>query len=152
MIRITDQYFWNVVFLFFYLCLLTMASIILNSGAYIPIEKLSLYDVTLIALASQRLIRLFVYDNITKFFREQFYVAQVSKTGEVVLFKPERGPRRTIVDLLTCVWCFGLWATSVVAFFYMLTPWAAFPVLILALASVATVFQNISRLIANKID
>lgn len=147
--RITDQYFWNVVFLVFFSVLVFMATIILQSEAYKLYTELTFIDFTLITLASFRLIRLVVYDKIFAFFREQFYDAEEYK-GKVLLVKPENGPRRTLADLLSCPWCFGIWATAMISFFYLLTPYAMFPILVLALSSVATFLQILANLIGWK--
>jgi hypothetical protein len=92
-----------------------------------------------------------IYDKIFAFFREQFYDASEYK-GQVVLTKPERGPRRTLADLLSCPWCFGVWATAMVSFFYLLTPYAFFPVLFLALSAAASVLQIGSNLVGWKAE
>ena len=149
--RITDQYFWNVVFLVFFSVLVFMATIILESEAYKSYTELTLIDFTLITLASFRLIRLVVYDKIFAFFREQFYDAEEYK-GKVLLVKSENGPRRTLADLLSCPWCFGIWSTAMISFFYLLTPYAMFPILVLALSSVATFLQILANLIGWKAE
>lgn len=149
--RITDQYFWNVVFLLFFIVLIFMGAVILEEEAYHTYETLTLLDYVLITLASFRIIRMVIYDKIFAFFREQFYDATENK-GEVLLVKPERGPRRTLADLLSCPWCFGVWSTAMVAFFYLLTPYAFFPVLFLALASVASFLQLLSNLVGWKAE
>lgn len=149
--RITDQYFWNVIFLVFFLCLVFMGAVILDGEAYKTYENLLLTDYILIALASFRIIRMVVYDKIFAFFREQFYDATEYK-GKVVLVKPESGPRRTLADLLTCPWCFGVWATAMVSFFYLLTPYAFFPVLFLAISAVASFLQILANLIGWKAE
>jgi hypothetical protein len=78
--------------------------------------------------------------------REQFY--DVKKIGKgYTLVKPATGPRRTLADLFSCPWCFGLWATASVTFFYLITPYAYFFVLFLALASVASFFQVLTNMI-----
>ncbi len=151
MIRITDQYFWNFVFSVFFLVLVGMGLLILDTEARLAPADLTWLDVVLITLASQRLVRLFVYDHVTKWFREQFYDAKVLKT-KVTLHKPERGPRRTIVTLLSCPWCFGMWATASVAFFYLLTPYAYFPVLLLAVSSLASMVQIGANLLGHKAE
>ncbi len=152
MIRITDQYFWNIVFTIFFLSLVGTASIILKTEGYRPIASFTVTDFVLITLATHRLIRLFVYDAMTKFFREQFYDAQVNKRGEVMLYKPESGPRRTLADLMSCPWCFGVWAAASVVFFYALTPYAYYPVLFLAVASVASTLQLTTNLIGHRAE
>jgi hypothetical protein len=147
MIRVTDQYFWNFVFSIFFVILLVMAAIILHTESRIPLTDLTFVDYALVTLATWRLIRLFVYDVITRFIREQFYdVVKVGKAYELV--KPESGPRRTIADLLSCPWCFGMWAGAVVIFFYLITPYALYPTILLAVSAVATFFQNVGLLVA----
>ncbi len=149
--RVTDQYFWNVVFLIFFLCLVFLAIVILDSEAYKTYAELVLVDYVLITLASFRVIRMVIYDKIFAFFREQFYDAKEYK-GEIVLTKAESGPRRTIAELLACPWCFGVWSAAMVTFFYLLTPYAFFPVLFLALSAVASFLQILSNLIGWKAE
>ena len=151
MIRITDQYFWNFVFGVFFLLLIVMGAIILETEARVPLVDLELVDYVLITLASWRVTRLFVYDAITKMIREQFW--DVKKVGRgYQLDKPKTGPRRTIADLLSCPWCFGVWATASVTFFYLITPYAVFPVVLLALSAVATFLQITSNLVGHKAE
>jgi hypothetical protein len=149
--RITDQYFWNVVFLVFFSILVFLATVVLESLAYKPYEELMLVDFALITLASFRLVRMVIYDKIFAFFREQFYDVTEYK-GNVVLVKPEHGPRRTLADLLSCPWCFGVWATAMVSFLYLLTPYAFYPVLLLALSAVVSMLQITSNLIGWKAE
>jgi len=151
MIRITDQYFWNVVFLVFFLLLVVMGAIILQTESRIPLSELSLVDYILITLATWRLTRLFLYDVITKFFREQFWdLVKVGKGYEME--KPKFGPRRTLADLLSCPWCFSTWSAAIVIFFYLLTPYAVFPVLILAFSVVASFLQIVANLVGHKAE
>jgi hypothetical protein len=144
--RFTDQYFWNLIFLAFFFGLIFFGTFVLEHGAIKPYETLTFTDYALITLASWRLIRLVVYDKIFAFFREQFFDA-VEEEGGMILIKPERGPRRTLADLVTCPWCIGIWMAAMVSFFYLLTPYAFFPVLFLALSAVATFFQLLSSMI-----
>jgi hypothetical protein len=151
MLRVTDQYFWNFVFGLFFLLLIIMGAIILETEARIPFVDLELVDYVLITLASWRVTRLFVYDNITKMIREQFWdVKKVARGYE--LDKPKTGPRRTLADLLSCPWCFGVWATATVTFFYLITPYAVFPIVILALSAVASLLQILSNLVGHKAE
>jgi hypothetical protein len=148
MIRITDQYFWNFVFLVFYVVLLVMAVIILETESRFLEMDLQLIDYILMTLATWRLIRLFAYDIITRFFREQFWdLKKVGRGFELV--KPATGPRRTIADLLGCPACLGVWMGSTVVFFYLLTPYAFIPVVILAISVVAQFLQNLGTLVGN---
>jgi len=151
MIRITDQYFWNLVFSLFFFGVMVMAAIILETESRIAFTELTLVDYVLITLATWRVTRLFIYDAITKFIREQFWdLVTVGKKSE--LEKPRFGPRRTIADLLSCPWCFSIWAAAVVIFFYLITPYAVYPVMLLALSAVATFLQLLSNLVGHKAE
>jgi Protein of unknown function (DUF1360) len=151
MFRVTDQYFWNFVFSVFFLILIVMGAIILEGETRIPFEELSLTDYVLMSLATWRLTRLFVYDAITKFIREQFW--DVVKVGKgFALEKPKFGPRRTLADLLSCPWCFGMWAAATVIFFYLLTPFAIFPIMLLAIGAVGSFLQILSNLVGHKAE
>jgi hypothetical protein len=153
MIRITDQYFWNFVFGVFFVGIFVMGMIILDTEAYLTRETLTVVDVLLITLATFRLTRLFVYDAITKFIREQFLDVEVAARGnKMTLVKPKTGPRRTLADLFSCPWCFGLWAASTITFFYLLTPMAHFPTLVLAIAGVATFIQLLANMVGWKAE
>ncbi len=128
-----------------------MGSIILETESRIVLDELSTVDFVLMTLATWRLTRLFVYDNITKFIREQFW--DVVKVGKgYALEKPKVGPRRTLADLLTCPWCISVWAAAVVIFFYLVTPYATYPIMLLALSAVATFLQLLSNLVGNKAE
>lgn len=144
--RITNQYLWNLFFLLFFIGLIVFATLVLEGRARISYEALTFVDFALIALASWRVTRLVVYDKIFAFFREQFYDT-IGDDDEVVLLKPKKGPRRTLADLLSCPWCFGVWAGATVTFFYLLTPYAIFPVLFLALSAIASFFQVLSNFV-----
>jgi len=151
MIRVSDQYFWNVVFAIFFVILIVLGAIILETESRIPLTELSLTDYVLITLAAWRVTRLFVYDAITKFFREQFW--DVVKVGRGYrLEKPKVGPRRTIADLLSCPWCFGVWASAAVTFFYLLTPYMIFPTILLAISAVATFLQLLANMVGYKAE
>lgn len=128
-----------------------MGAIILETESRIVLDELSTVDFVLMTLATWRLTRLFVYDNITKFIREQFW--DVVKVGKgYTLEKPKVGPRRTLADLLTCPWCISVWAAAVVIFFYLVTPYATYPIMLLALSSVATFLQLLSNLVGHKAE
>ena len=119
---------------------------LLQTYGYFSPFAANYFDLLLITLASFRLIRLVVYDKIFAFFREQFWNA-TEVNGELVLTKPARGPRRTLAELLLCPWCFGVWASATVSFFYFLTPYAFYPTLFMAIAAVASLLQLLANLI-----
>jgi hypothetical protein len=149
--RITDQYIWNVIFLTFFLVLVFMGTVILDGEATERISTLTFFDFFIMMLATARLTRLMVYDKITAFFREQF-LDPVESRGGYVLEKPLGGLRRTMSDLLSCPWCVSVWASATVAFFYVLTPYAFYPVLFLALSAMATLLQLLANMIGWKAE
>ena len=151
MLRITDQYFWNFVFTVFFLIVVTVFAIILETESRIPYAELTLTDFVLITLASWRVTRLFVYDAVTKWFREQFWDAKKVGKG-FVLEKPKVGPRRTLADLFSCPWCFGVWASALVIFCYLVTEWAYYPILFLAISAVATFLQLLANLVGHQAE
>jgi hypothetical protein len=151
MIRVSDQYFWNFVFSVFFIILIILGAIILETESRIPLTDLSVVDYVLITLATWRLVRLFVYDAVTKFLREQFW--DVVKVGRGYrLEKPKTGARRTLADLFSCPWCFGVWAAAIVTFFYLITPYAVFPIILLGISAVATSLQLLSNLVGHKAE
>lgn len=151
MVRVTDQYFWQFVFGIFFIILVIMGAIILQTESRIPLADLTLVDYVLITLASWRLTRLFVYDTATKFIREQFW--DVKKVGRGYrLERPKTGPRRTLTELFDCPWCMGVWTTALTTFFYLMTPYAIFPVVLLALSSLATFLQLLANLVNGRVE
>ena len=149
--RITDQYFWNFVFTVFFLILIVMGAIILETESRVRFAELTTMDFVLMTLATWRLTRLMIYDTVTKFVREQFW--DVVKVGKgFALEKPPTGPRRTVADLLSCPWCFGVWAAALVIFLYLITPYAIYPILLLAVSAVASFLQILSNLVGHKAE
>jgi hypothetical protein len=140
MIKITDQYFWNLVFLLFYGFLLVMAVIILETESRIALAEITLFDLSLIVLAAWRLTHFFSSDHTTKFLREQLYDLKPT-TKSLSLEKPKTGPRRALIDLISSSYSFGLAMTSLVTFFYLLTTYAFYPVVILALSGAVAIIQ-----------
>ena len=96
--------------------------------------EISTFDFILLSLATFRLIRLFVYDKVSLFVREYFA-------------DEKSGPKKTIGDLLGCPWCFGVWAGTLLVFFYYVMPMAWFVILILAVSGVASFIQILINMI-----
>ena len=146
-----DQNFWNIIYSIIFLCFCTILfKILVTVNGSLP-TSISFFDLSLVILATFRLTRLFVYDKITRFVRDIFFHSLESYTenGVTHFAKKERthGPLRTIYELLTCPWCFSIWASVTVSFFYFLTPLAWFPILILAISGLATILQIITNMI-----
>ncbi len=150
-----DQGFWNFVFSLFFGILFGTAMFFLYRWGRLP-TSMPLFDFFLIALATFRLTRLFVYDKITQFVRDWFLVKEVraGEGGELIVIRSSyvSGPLRTISELLACPWCFGIWAAFVVLFFYALTPLSWFPILLLAVAGVGSFIQIVANMIGWKAE
>jgi Protein of unknown function (DUF1360) len=144
MIKITDQYFWNFVFLAFFGFLVAMATIILETESRIPLADLGLFDVGLITLAAWRLTRFLAEDLTTKFIREQFY--EVKETARALtLEKPLTGPRRTVLDIINSPWSLGLGMTALVLFLYLLSPYFVYPLIIAAVAAIVALLSRAAQ-------
>lgn len=151
MTRSDDQNFWNFVYaVFFALFFLGLTYVLYRVNGELP-TSITFFDALLIVFATARVVRLFIYDRITRFIRDWFveYKEIYSELGVTYLeaHQPGNGPLRTASDLLSCPWCFGLWAGLILTFFYYLTPLAWFPIFVLAVSTVATLFQLLANLI-----
>jgi hypothetical protein len=143
--RITNQYIWNFILSLFFIVLLVVASMGIAQYSTMTVRDLGLFDLAIITLATWRLIRLFVYDAISTFFRDQF-LDEVLQNGEKVLVKPARGLRRALAELIACPWCVGVWFAAMVTALYVLAPVLHFVFYILALSAIATYLQILSNL------
>ena len=127
-------HFWHTNLSLFFAALAIVAYHYLAVHALLP-SFIPLADFLLIALATMRLVRLFTYDAITSFIREWFYGAK------------EKSLMEAFGTLINCPWCMGLWFSLVVLFFYFLSPISWYAILVLALASVASMLQLLANLI-----
>ncbi len=138
-----DQNFWNFWLLVFSAVLLVAEIWILAVLDKIP-TSIGVFDCILIALASFRLTRLFVYDAIMHFLRDLFLTREVLYVEGQVRVMREKHPdglRRAISDLFSCPWCTGLQVAMLVVFFYYLSPLSWIVILMFAVGGVATLVQ-----------
>lgn len=142
-----EQNVWHVIFSLLFFALIGSGYLLLERGQY-P-SHISLFDAAILALATFRLTRLFVYDHITQFVRDLFLTVRAPAVvgGEFEREKPATGPRRTLAKLLGCPWCFGVWAGFSVAFFYFLTPHAWFFLFAIALSGIGSLLQVLANLL-----
>ncbi|MCM3338194.1 DUF1360 domain-containing protein [Paenibacillus sp. MER TA 81-3] len=101
----------------------------------------------LLFLASYRLTRLIVFDEITAFLRRPFVEERfhTDETGAIYAVIDEKGGRfhAFMRKLLTCYWCVGVWSAAVVGAAYLLIPDIAYPlVLVLAIAGAAGILES----------
>lgn len=148
--RKSDQNLWNFLFSLLFLGLLGGAFLLLKRNLETLPRSLPLTDLLLLALATFRLTRLFVYDKITLWFRSLFLDSRENTLDGVVYIertKPFSGPRRTISDLLACPWCISVWFALLLSTLYFLAPWSWYLILMLAISSVATLLQLFANLL-----
>ncbi len=125
-------HFWYATLSVFYLALAyVLYTWLAASGKLATFVPLG--DFVLIALATQRLVRLFAYDSITGFIRSWFDEAAPDSFAH------------TCGSLIGCPWCLGLWFALVVVFAYFATPVAWYAILVLALSSVAAYLQLLAN-------
>jgi hypothetical protein len=150
MLKFTDQYFWNIVLLAFFAFLVVMGSIILETEARMAYSEIGFLEGAALLLATWRLVRFLSSDSTTKFFREQFY--DLKKTARSYSLEvPKTGPRRTILELLLNPWNLSLGVGAGVLFLYLLTSYAVYPVVILALSGIVALLEVVTNFFSNQI-
>lgn len=123
----TDQDKWNFISSMVFLFLVIILAAFLKNKIG-PDYQISAYDFILLILATFRLVRLFTYDSVTGYIRR--YLARF-----------EKGPGKTMSDLINCPWCTGIWMSLVTVFVYFIIPYLWVLILILALAGAGTIIQ-----------
>ncbi|MEH7177464.1 DUF1360 domain-containing protein [Neobacillus vireti] len=113
--------------------------------------NVDLFDFLLLALASFRLTRLFVFDKITEFIRAPFFdeVREENEEGTMeIYYVPKETPMRKFIgELLSCYWCTGVWMSVFVVAGYLWLPIIFVPIiLILAVAGIAAILETLIQL------
>jgi hypothetical protein len=129
--EIKEQNPWHILFTLTFLALTALSIIFLHSMGKFP-KPVPVFDFIIMGIAVFRLTHLFVYDFVMHFVRDYFA-------------KFQRGPGKTISNLLSCEWCTGMWTSLIVGFFYFLTVYSWYVILIIALAGVGTFIDLISQ-------
>ena len=100
-------------------------------------QRLNYFDISIVSLATFRLVRFLTLDKIFGFVHDRCYVR--AENGALV--KTSGGLRRLLAELLECVWCTGIWAALACLTLYLTSALGVFIVLLLAIAGVGTAFH-----------
>ncbi|WP_195576047.1 DUF1360 domain-containing protein [Paenibacillus sp. 1001270B_150601_E10] len=102
----------------------------------------------LLFLATYRLTRLLVFDEITSFIRKPFIEEklEMNDKGMLVAVLEQKGGafHRFMGKLLSCYWCTGVWASAAIVLIYLFMPlFISAPLIwILALAGAAGIVES----------
>ena len=104
-----EQDFWNFVSIIIFLLVFIAIYYFLIRDKIGVFYSTSILDLSLISIATFRLIRLVRYDKVMSFLRDFFE-------------KKEKGIGRTIHEIIICPWCIGIWISLFVIplYFYFL--------------------------------
>jgi Protein of unknown function (DUF1360) len=108
--------------------------------------ELTWLELIIIVLASFRLTRLLVYDQITQFIRTPFFneIEEVDESGqkEIYLVAKDKGIRGFFGQLLSCHWCTGVWSSIFLCSLFFIYHQIAVPILlVLAVAGLASIIE-----------
>lgn len=125
-------HFWNTTLSIFFAFLVVVSIAILTQNNRI-FYTVPVRDIVLISLAVFRLVRLFSYDQITKFIRDWFVDARPDTL------------RHSLGVLINCPWCIGLWFSWAVVTFYFASVYSWPVILILSLAALGSFLQVLAN-------
>lgn len=109
---------------------------------------MTLFNFFLFSLASFRLTRLVVFDDITFFLRKPFHeefkeTLEDGSSSTYILIKGT-GIRKWIGELMSCYWCMGIWCTAILYSSWIVWPlWMEPIIMILAIAGSAAIIETI---------
>ena len=122
---------WNFLFsvIFFSLSILAWRFV---EKINIYLSEIKVFDLFIIALATYRLTRLLIYDEIFYFIKD--YIRK---------FKEEQGFVKSAYVLFNCPWCVGVWAALITLITYILFPFGKFLIVVLAISALSSFFHLI---------
>ena len=124
---------WNFSSVFFFFLLLAGTGFLLRKKG-IDIKEMAFRESLVIVLATYRLTRIVVFEQIFKFIRNTL---KRHKDHYVI---------GTIHAIITCPWCSGVWVSLIIIFFYYLVPFGDLMTYVLALAGIASLLILLSNL------
>jgi hypothetical protein len=137
--------FWNIVASIFFalVCLFMYGVFVANKPANFSV---SVFDVLILSLASFRLIRLFIYDNITLCLRDLF-TDVVHEDGKYFYRESKNSFKVTLHKLMNCPWCFGIWCSFIGSFLYFTFPPLQIIFVVFAISGIASFVMLLTNLI-----
>jgi hypothetical protein len=138
-----DQAAWNALAMLAFIIAFLGTVLIIGPWNLRELYRLDFFDLVILGLATLRIIRLVTFDKIFGFVRQWFLDER-----DAAWHKPQGGFRRLMAELIECIWCTGLWAALAVTTLYLVFPLGRFFVLILAVAALGTMLQNVSKTLA----
>lgn len=136
-----SEHYWNKILIGGYLVVLCLCIALLEGiNGHMP-QSLPLFDLVILTFALFRLVRVFVYDDVTLFIRRYFAV----EVKEVVSVSSRTGWKRTVGSMLKCPGCVSIWLAPVIATWYFLTSYAWFPLFVVALAGFVSIMQVVTN-------
>ncbi len=108
--------------------------------------NVDLIDILILILSNFRIIRLFVYDNLTLFFRELFMDLKM-EDGKYFFVQSKYPFKLTLHKLSTCPWCLGVWSTFISAFLYFTFPVFKIVFILFAISAVSSFLILLTNLI-----
>ncbi|MEN8157609.1 MAG: DUF1360 domain-containing protein [Bacteroidota bacterium] len=130
---------WNFWSAFFFFGMVVLVGYFLEKSG-VDIEEITLKEAIVIILASFRMTRILVFEQIFKYFRDA-----LKKRENLYLIG-------TISSIITCPWCAGVWVTLVIVVFYFLVPYGNLLVYVLALAGIASIVILYSNMMHMKTE
>lgn len=141
---------WNLTASVFFLVICLIMFIVFQSLK--PVNfVVTIFDLIILSLANFRLVRLFIYDNITVFLREIFMDLKIRDNLDGIkifdYIESKNSFKFTLHKLLQCPWCFGIWTSFISSFFYFTFPELQIVFIVLAISALASFSILLSNLI-----
>jgi hypothetical protein len=141
--RTAEYHFWNGIALIVFVLLCALSALLILRYGRFDYAALGFFDLTVLGLATFRLIHLLTYDKIFDMVRAAFMDRKGAR-----LQNAERGWRRLVCEFLQCIWCTGIWSALIVVTTYFLGAFGQFAALLLAAAGLGSLLQLVSKALA----
>jgi hypothetical protein len=138
-----EEYFWNGIAFLIFVALCVISAVLISAYGTVEVEGLGFLDLTVLGLATLRLVHLVTYDKILDFARSTVMDREGNR-----LKIADRGWRRMLCEILACIWCTGMWWGLMLVTIYVLGSWGRFAIFVLTVAGLGSLLQIVSKAIA----